>query len=145
MRTVGVVPAKQAPPPRRWCTPARAFGQLKATTRVWDPPSGNDPTQVAEFRAAVLQNVIALYVRQHKNAQTPRLVQEGLAALDGRPDAFSNWNARLCGREKMWMHDIATLMVVLPGALPTESDVATFMDVAEKRMPPPPGWDWPDT
>lgn len=141
--------------PQRWCEPPAAFGQLEVrgvpvTRRVWLPPRSNDLVEVAKFRAAVMQNVICLHVRTAKNQATfgpegdRRLTQEQLAALDPRPDTQKRWNARLCGRTNLTTADIATLMVILPGAMPSEDEVRTFIDVAEKRIEPPQAWPWPD-
>jgi len=97
---------------------------------------------MAQFRAAVVQNAISVYVRKHKNAtKTP---QRKLAALDGRVTALDNWNARLNGRENLTTSDIATLIAVLPGAMPSEAQIADFITVAEGGARPV-GWKWPDT
>lgn len=144
--------------PRQWCTPSRAFGQLTVdgaavTQRVWNPPSTRDPVVVAKFRAAVMQNVICLYVRSHKNALAhPKgIVDRGFpldafAALDERtPGDSEKWQGRLTGRYNMTALDIVTLMEILPGALPPEGAVKEFLDVAQKRIPRPSGWRWPDS
>lgn len=141
--------------PQQWCSPPEAFGQLevqgeKVTERTWLPPKGNDLVEVAKFRAAVMQHVICLHVRKAKNEAQfgpegeQRLTQEQLAALDPRPDTQKRWNARLCGRANLTTADIATLMVILPGAMPSEDEVRTFIEVAEKRIEPPEWWRWPD-
>lgn len=148
-------PTKRVSGPQRWCSPPEAFGQLEIrgepiAERTWLPPSGNDLVEVAKFRAAVMQHVICLHVRKAKNAAQfgpngeQRLTQEQLAALDPRPDTQKRWNARLCGRANLTTADIATLMVILPGAMPSEDEVRTFIDVAEKRIEPPEWWRWPD-
>ncbi|NYD40027.1 hypothetical protein [Nocardioides panaciterrulae] len=136
--------------PQKWCSPPEAFGQLNVSKRTWLPPKGNDLVEVAKFRAAVMQHVICLRVRKAKNEETfgpdgqERLTQEQLAALDPRPDTQKRWNARLCGRANLTTADIATLMVILPGAMPSEDEVRTFIEVAEKRIEPPDWWRWPD-
>lgn len=139
--------------PQQWCSPPEAFGHLDVQERVWLPPRGHDLTEVAKFRAAVMQNVICLHVRKHKNlTQHGRdgskvMTQEQLAALDPRPDTQRRWNARLCGRANLTTADIATLLMILPDAMPSEQEIRMFIDVAEKRVVPS-GWfkdDWPDT
>lgn len=128
--------------PRKWCEPASAFGKPNAEVRVWQPPDGSDKVEVAQFRAAVMQNVICIFVREHKEAsKTP---QRELASRDGRYTALDMWNARLNGRENLTISDIATLIAVLPGAMPHEEDIQEFINVAEGN-PPPSGWKWPDT
>ena len=121
--------------------------------RVLQGQLATGPLQLreAKFRAAVWQNVICLYVRTAKNLKAHGedgnqvLTQERLAALDPRPDTQRRWNARLCGRANLTTSDIATLMQILPGALPPERVVRTFLDVAEKRLGAPPEWEWPDS
>ena len=98
---------------------------------------------VAKFRAAVMQNVVALAVRSFKNLKG--VPQEELARRDDRSDAMKMWNARLCGRANLTAQDMATLMMVLPGAMPTEETVRHFIDVAEGTAPRPKFWDYPDT
>lgn len=147
-------PRKQVSGPQKWCSPPETFGQLKlpeeVVERTWLPPKGNDLVEVAKFRAAVMQHVICVKVRKAKNEfmfgpdGEQRLTQEQLAALDPRPDTQKRWNARLCGRANLTTSDIATLMVILPGAMPSEDEVRTFIEVAEKRIEPPEWWRWPD-
>lgn len=128
--------------PRKWCDPPSSFGKLKAEVRVWQPPDGRDMVEVAQFRAAVMQNAICLFVREHKEAsKTP---QRELASRDGRYTALDMWNARLNGRENLTISDIATLITVMPGAMPHEAEIKEFIDVAEGK-PPPAGWRWRDT
>lgn len=148
--------SKQISGPQKWCSPPETFGQLTMLdggpieARTWLPPTGNDLVEVAKFRAAVMQHVIALHVRKAKNEFTfgpdgeQRLTQEQLAKLDPRPDTQKRWNARLCGRANLTTADIAQLMVILPGAMPSEEEVKMFMDIAEKRIEPPTWWRWPD-
>lgn len=85
--------------PKRWCQPHAAFGKLEQADRVWLRPSGNDPVEVAQFRAAVMQNAIALHVRAFKNGEG--LCHPRLAALDLRLDALDLWDARLNGHENL--------------------------------------------
>jgi hypothetical protein len=149
--------SKQVSGPQKWCSPPGLFGQLTLPDgepiedeRTWLPPKGNDLVEVAKFRAAVMQHVICLHVRKAKNEFTfgpdgeQRLTQEQLALLDPRPDTQKRWNARLCGRANLTTADIATLMVILPGAMPSEEEVKMFMDIVEKRIDPPTWWRWPD-
>lgn len=142
--------------PQKWCSPPGAFGKVgdeddPVKDRLWLPPSGNDPVELGKFRAAVMQNAICLFVRTAKNLPQYGpdgdrvLTQEQLARLDDRPDSQKRWNARLCGRANLTTSDIATLMRILPDALPDEREIRVFLDVAEKRIPRPPWWDWPDT
>ena len=98
---------------------------------------------MSKFRAAVMQNVIVLAVRDFKNLKG--VPQEELARRDARTDAMKMWNARLCGRANLTAQDIATLMMVLPGAMPAEETVRVFIDVAEGTVPRPKFWDYPDT
>ncbi|MEO9322284.1 hypothetical protein ABFT23_02260 [Nocardioides sp. C4-1] len=130
--------------PRDWCSPREAFGRLDATERVWSPPDpfGN-PLAVSKFRAAVMQNAIALSVRGFKN--TSEVGQEDLARLDLRSDSMNMWNARLCGRANLSTQDIAALTVLLPGALPGEEAIRVFISVAEGSVARPKFWDFPDT
>lgn len=97
---------------------------------------------MSKFRAAVVQNVICLWVRRHKNEVGK--TQDFLAANDARGDGASKWNARLNGRIPLTMQDYATLLRILPDALPAPWDIQPFLDAAEKRGELPPGWDWPD-
>ena len=142
---------KQPTGPQKWCNPPDAFGQLNVKKREWLPPRGNDRVEVAKFRAAVWQNAICVYVRTAKNLAQygedgdKMMTQEQLAALDPRPDTQKRWNARLCGRANLTTADIATLMRILPDALPPEHEVQMFLDVAEKRISAPDWWEWPDT
>ncbi|ROR89992.1 hypothetical protein EDD33_0824 [Nocardioides aurantiacus] len=55
------------------------------------------------------------------------------------------WNARLCGRANLTAQDIVTLMMVLPGAMPTEESIRFFIEVAEGTKARPKFWDFPDT
>lgn len=107
------------------------------------PPLSKDPVAVSKFRAAVMQNAIVLSVRGFKNLKG--VAQEDLARRDLRSDASRMWNARLCGRTTLTAQDIATLMVLLPGAMPSEEAMRTLIDVAEGTMPRPKFWDFPDT
>ncbi|MDQ3525356.1 MAG: hypothetical protein M3451_09920, partial [Chloroflexota bacterium] len=132
---------------KRWCKPTSAFGKLKVKgrkwqPREWQPPSGSDPVEVAQFRAAVMQNAIAVHVREFKNGVAMR--RTGLAALDDRLDAVDLWDARLNGHENLTTQDIATLLTVLPDAMPDPTFIATFLAVAQ-GAPPPPGWEYDDT
>ena len=130
--------------PRDWCTPRESFGRLDATERTWLPPDPDgDPVAVSKFRAAVMQNVVALTVRDFKNLKG--VPQEELARRDARADASRLWNARLCGRVNLTAQDLVTLMMVLPGAMPSEETVRAFVDVAEGSAPRPRFWDYPDT
>lgn len=89
------------------------------------------------------QNVVALAVRDFKTLKG--VAQEELARRDLRSDSMNMWNARLCGRANLTMQDIATLMMVLPGAMPSEETVRLFIDVAEGTVPRPQFWKYPDT
>lgn len=91
-----------------------------------------------EFRAAVLHHAIAVSVRRYKNDQG--ITQEALAKRDDRPDAVRKWNARLNGRIGLTMKDLAVLVQVLPGAMPSEATVRQLLSVAEKRATPPQDW-----
>ena len=128
--------------PKIWCLPHTAFGKLNQDVRVWQRPDGRDPVEVAQFRAAVMQNAIALYVREFKNGAVLR--RTGLAALDQRLDSLDLWDARLNGHENLTMQDIATLITVLPGAMPDPSWISDFLTVAGGDIPPQ-GWRFPDT
>lgn len=154
--TPAAAPPRTVTGPQKWCSPPEAFGQLKlrdekVEVRVWLPPRGNDHVEMAKFRSAVMQSAICLFVREAKNAEkfgpdgNERLTQEQLARLDPRPDTQKRWNARLCGRANLTTFDMATLMVILPGSMPSERDIKVFLDVAEKRIEPPTGWAWPDS
>ena len=111
---------------------------------MWLPPDPNgDPLAVSKFRAAVMQNAIVLAVRGFKNLKG--VPQEELARLDLRSDSMNMWNARLCGRANLTTQDIATLTVVLPGALPGEEAIRVLIDVAEGTMPRPKFWNFPDS
>lgn len=123
-------------PPRYWCEPPTAFGDPAATVREWQPPGR--PHLLDEFRAAVMQHAIAISVRRYKNGAG--LTQEALGDLDGRPDARNKWNARLNGRINMTMKDMATLVAILPGAMPTEAKMRTLLRVAEHQETRPRGW-----
>jgi hypothetical protein len=143
--------------PQQWCSPPMAFGQLTLPNgkpvkhRRWLPPPNTDFVGLAKFRASVMQNAICVHVRQAKNLRqygddgNATLTQKQLAALDPRPDTQKRWNARLCGRANLTTADIATLMVILPGALPNERTIKTFLDVAEKKIARPAGWPLPDS
>ncbi|GIM63354.1 hypothetical protein Pve01_80230 [Planomonospora venezuelensis] len=147
---------QQVSGPQKWCSPPATFGQLtmpdgsRIEARTWLPPKGSDLVEVAKFRAAVFQNVICLHVRKAKNEFSfgpdgeQRLTQEQLAKLDPRPDTQKRWNARLCGRANLTTADMAQLMVILPGAMPSEEEVKMFIDIAEKRIERPDWWRWPD-
>lgn len=80
------------------------------------PDPERDPVAVSKFRAAVMQNAIVLAVREHKNLKG--VPQEELARRDRRADALKMWNARLCGRANLTAQDMATLTMLLPGAMP---------------------------
>lgn len=111
---------------------------------MWLPPDPDrDPVAVSKFRAAVMQNAVALAVRSFKNVNG--VPQEELARRDARADAMKMWNARLCGRANLTMQDMATLMVVLPGAMPDEAGIRIMIDVAEGTRPRPRFWDFPDS
>lgn len=130
--------------PRDWCYPRESFGRLDAPERVWSPPDPDgDPIAVSKFRAAVMQNAIALSVRDFKNLKG--VPQEELARRDRRSDAMRLWNARLCGRVNLTAQDMATLLMVLPGAMPAEETMRRFIDVAEGAVDRPRFWDYPDT
>lgn len=128
--------------PKVWCKPTSAFGKLNQEKREWQPPSGKDPVEMAQFRAAVMQNAIAVHARNFKNGIALR--RTGLAALDDRLDSLDLWDARLNGHENLTTQDIATLLSVLPELVPEPSFIAHFLAVAEGE-PPPPDWDYKDT
>lgn len=129
--------------PRDWCTPKTSFGRLDATERLWAPPDPQgEPLAVSKFRAAVMQHVIVLSVREHKNLKG--VPQEELARRDLRSDSMNMWNARLCGRANLTAQDLATLMMLLPGAMPGEEAIRTFIDVAEGTRARPTYWSYPD-
>lgn len=107
------------------------------------PDPGKDPVAVAKFRAAVMQNAIVLAVREHKNLEG--VAQEELARRDQRSDAMKMWNARLCGRANLTPQDMATLLMLLPGAMPSEETMRVFIDVAEGTVPRPKFWNFPDS
>lgn len=111
--------------------------------REWQPPSGRDPVEVAQFRAAVMQNAIAVHVREFKNGIAMR--RTGLAALDERLDSLDLWDARLNGHENLTTQDIATLVTVLPDAMPDAMFIRRFLSVAEGEPRPNVEWDYPDT
>lgn len=130
--------------PRDWCTPRESFGRLDAIDRTWLPPDPErDPVAVSKFRAAVMQNVIVLAVREFKNLKG--VPQEELARRDHRADSLKMWNARLCGRANLTAQDMATLMMLLPGAMPSEETVRAFIEVAEGTAARPKFWDYPDS
>lgn len=130
--------------PKAWCVPPGSFGKVGEAVekREWQPPSGRDPVEVAQFRAAVMQNAIAVHVREFKNGVAMR--RTGLAALDDRLGSKDLWDARLNGIENLTTADIATLLTVLPDAVPDPTFIARFLDVAAGG-PPPKDWDYPDT
>ena len=155
---VAVMTAESAPkkPPRGpkvWCKPTSAFGKvdrvLKDGTikkvveaREWQPPSGRDPVEVAQYRAAVIQNAIAVHAREYKNGAF--LSRQTLADLDYRAYSWDIWNARLNGTENLTTADIATLMAVLPEALPSNEFILDFLQVAQGG-PRPEDWPYADT
>jgi hypothetical protein len=89
-----------------------------------------------------MQNAIAVHVRNFKNGIALR--RTGLAALDDRLDSLDLWDARLNGHENLTTSDIATLMTVLPDAMPNPAFILEFLQVAEGG-PRPEGWTYPDT
>jgi hypothetical protein len=109
---------------------------------VWLLPDGSDAVEVSKFRAAVVQHVICLGVRRQKNAMG--LVQQYLADSDDRADGVSKWNARLGGRIPLTMQDYATLLRILPRALPDSWELEEFLDVVEGRRAPSETWEYPD-
>ena len=126
--------------PRDWCYPRESFGRLDAPGRQWLPPDPAGPAlAVSKFRAAVMQ----LAVREFKTVEG--VAQEELARRDLRSDAMNMWNARLCGRANLSTQDMVTLMMVLPGAKPSEEAIRAFVDVAEGSAPRPKYWGYPDT
>lgn len=90
-----------------------------------------------------MQNVIVLAVREFKNLKG--VPQEELARRDRRADSLKMWNARLCGRANLTAQDMATLMMLLPGAMPSEETVRAFIDVAEGTAARPEFWNYPDS
>lgn len=128
--------------PKKWCKPHAAFGKLGVDVREWRRPPGHDPVEVAQFRAAVMQNAIAVHVREFKNGVALR--RTGLAALDERTGSLELWDARLNGNENMTTADLATLLTVLPDAVPSPEFISRFLSVAE-GAPAPQGWAFPDT
>ena len=90
-----------------------------------------------------MQNAVAVSVRGFKNDSG--VPQEELARRDLRADASRMWNARLCGRANLTAQDLATLMMVLPGAMPQEEAVRALIEVAEGTRPRPKFWGWPDS
>lgn len=134
--------------PWQWCEPRESFGDLHATTRVWSKPVLQsrtelpDPLDLAEFRAAIYQNVVSLWIRSYKNATG--MTQQNLMDEDSRPQSTSRWNWKLNGRERMNIRDLTVVMSLLPGSLPEEDDVAMFFDVVEFGLAPVPGWHFPD-
>lgn len=135
--------------PRDWCTPRESFGRLESPddqplVRVWHPPDPDkDAVAVSKFRAAVMQNAVVLAVRQFKNLKG--IPQEELARRDRRADSLKMWNARLCGRANLTAQDLATLMMLLPGVMPSEESVRVFIGVAEGTVARPKFWDYPDS
>lgn len=130
--------------PRDWCTPRESFGRLDAEERTWLPPDPDgEPLAVSKFRAAVMQHVIVMAVREHKNLKG--IAQEELARLDKRSDSMKMWNARLCGRANLTAQDMANLIIMIPGAMPDERAVRTFIEVAEGTLERPKFWSYPDT
>lgn len=129
--------------PRDWCSPKTSFGRLVATERVWlAPDPDGEPLQVSKFRAAVMQHVIALAIRGHKNEND--VAQEDFSRRDLRLDSTRMWNARLCGRAYLTTQDLAALIMILPGAMPDEEGIRTFIEVAEGTRERPKFWDFPD-
>lgn len=90
-----------------------------------------------------MQNAVVLAVREFKNLKG--VPQEELARRDRRADSLKMWNARLCGRANLTTQDMATLMMLLPGAMPSEEAVRMFIDVAEGTVERPKFWDYPDS
>lgn len=139
--------------PKAWCKPSSAFGKVDKVLkdgsrqkvveeREWQPPSGRDPVEVAQYRAAVIQNAICVHVREFKNGQL--MTRRALSALDYRAYAWDIWNARLNGTENLTTADLATLLAVLPDALPSQEFILDFLRVAEGG-PRPEDWPYPDT
>lgn len=133
--------------PRRWCDPPTAFGKI-GVKRMWRLPDKEEPSEVAKFRAAAMQNVICVSIREAKNLErygrdgNKKLTQEALATLDKRPDGLKKWNAKLGGRMNLSLADLATLAIVLPGAVPPEYEVREFIDWLEGRGDLPEGSRW---
>lgn len=145
--------AKKPRGPKVWCKPTSAFGKVDKVLkdgsiekvverREWQPPSGNDPVEVAQYRAAVIQNAIAVHVREFKNGEA--MSRRGLSQLDYRAYSLDIWNARLNGTENLTTADVATLMGVLPDALPEKEYILNFLQVAEGG-PRPTDWPYVDT
>lgn len=107
------------------------------------PDPAGEPLAVSKFRAAVMQHVIVMAVREYKNLKG--IPQEELARLDLRSDSMNMWNARLCGRANLTAQDMANLIMMVPGAMPDEQAVRTFIDVAEGTTERPKFWNYPDT
>lgn len=98
-----------------------------------------------------MQNAICLYVRTAKNS-LPHPTLPGatfplsaFVALDLRQNDDEKWQGKLTGRYSLTTQDIVTIMEILPGSLPSEAEIQEFIDVAQKRIAPPPGWRWPDS
>lgn len=98
---------------------------------------------LSKFRAAVMQNVICVAVREYKFDKG--IAQEVLSRTDQRADSANMWNARLCGRANLTMQDLATLIRHWPEAIPDAMNIERFLAVAEGRMAPPRYWPFPDT
>lgn len=131
--------ATKTPRPCDWCSPRGAFGDPAAPVRRWLPPEGE--AELFLFRAAVVQHAVAVTVRRFKNAHKPDpITQDDLGRMDFRQDAANHWNRRLNGREAMSLRDVAWLMSKLPGAMPSESDIQVWLNVAEKKEPRPSNW-----
>lgn len=148
--------------PADWCDPPEAFGQLTAKDnktpirrRVWLWEQATTGALEVEFRAAVIQNVIALYVRQAKNARPhPTIVGrtmplKTLVAADQRKMSFDSWQRKMTGQRSFVFDDLAVIAHVLPDALPPEHELGVFLRVAQKQSSPPEDWsrkgvDWPD-
>ncbi len=129
--------------PREWCDPPEAFGRPDAPRRVWLTPT--KPSDLPDFRAAVVQHVIASEIRRQLARQDPKITQEQLADADGRPDAANQWNARLNGRRSLTFRDMAFLYTVFEGALlPLESVVFEVLYAAHNHQPLSPDWDGVD-
>lgn len=90
-----------------------------------------------------MQNAIVLAVRDYKNLKG--LAQEALARQDARADSMKMWNARLCGRANLTTQDMAALVMMVPGAMPSEEAIRTFIEVAEGTVARPKFWDYPDS
>jgi hypothetical protein len=83
-----------------------------------------------------------VHVREFKNGIA--LTRQGLAALDNRSNSLDLWDARLNVHENLTTQDIATLLVVLPGAMPPSGFIGDFLSVAQGG-PRPKGWPYPDS